>query len=154
MSRQGLGKDFATVTRNRTRGGINEQVNGFLGAVDGLPDVHKRLATVLMYNQDAMKVIDQQDGEKTLFYLDPPYVHSTRTARDAYRYEMQDEKHMGLLAKLRDLQGKFLLSGYHCEIYDDCASMNGWTCHEYETPNHSSSTSTKEIKTECLWSNF
>jgi DNA adenine methylase len=32
----------------------------------------------VILNQPAIEVIRQQDGEATLFYLDPPYLHETR----------------------------------------------------------------------------
>jgi DNA adenine methylase len=48
QSRQGLMKDFATLSRNRTRGRINEQVNAWLSVVEGLPEVHERLKNVLI----------------------------------------------------------------------------------------------------------
>ena len=38
QSRQGLMKDFATLSRNRTRRGMNEQVSSWLTAIEGLPD--------------------------------------------------------------------------------------------------------------------
>ena len=48
QSRQGLMTVFATVTRNRTRGRRNEQVNAWWNVIDGLPDIHERLKNVLI----------------------------------------------------------------------------------------------------------
>ena len=85
MSRGGEGRDFTTPVRTRTRGQKQDQVNAYLSAVDGLPDAHERLRRVLVLNRDAVDVISSEDAEHTLFYLDPPYPHSTRGKADLYR---------------------------------------------------------------------
>ena len=77
QSRAGTFKSFATLSSNRTRRRMNEQASAWLTAIDGLPAVHARLQRVVILNQDALQVIKNQDGEKTLFYLDPPYLAET-----------------------------------------------------------------------------
>ena len=155
QSRQGLGKDFATITRNRTRRGMNEQVSSWLSAVEGLPEVHERLKRVLILNRDALDVIKSQDGPNTLFYLDPPYLQETRIAIKAYgQYEMGVDDHINLLNIIGGIKGKFLLSGYHSPLYDSWASDNGFECLEIEIPNHSSGSKVKRTMTECVWKNF
>ena len=156
QSRQGLGRDFATLSRNRTRRGMNEQVSSWLSAVEGLPEAHERLKRVVILNADALDVIRQQDGKNTLFYCDPPYLHSTRnpSATDAYEHEMTAEQHMELLDVLSYVNGTFQLSGYHSELYDGHATSHGWRCVEFDLPNNASGSKTKERKTECLWMNY
>lgn len=154
QSRQGLGKDFATLSRNRTRRGMNEQVSAWLSAVEGLPEAHERLIRVVILNDDALKVIKQQDGPKTHQYLDPPYLHSTRNTTNDYEYEMTEQQHDELLTMLIDIDGTFQLSGYHSELYDDWAEENGMYCVEFDLPNNASAKKTKERKTECLWMNY
>ncbi len=156
QSRQGLGKDFATLSRTRTRRGMNEQVSSWLSAVEGLPEAHDRLKRVVILNRDALGVIKQQDGEKTLFYLDPPNLHETRSSNEEYgEYEMSKEDHQELLKVLRDgLKGKFMLSGYHSEMYDDSADVCQWRCKEKRIDNKASSAKEKQVKTECLWMNY
>lgn len=70
---------FAPLSRNRTRRGMNEQASAWLTAVEGLPQVHERLKRVVVLNREAENVISEQDGPNTLFYLDPPYLHETRS---------------------------------------------------------------------------
>lgn len=154
QSRQGLGKDFATLSRNRTRRGMNEQVSSWLTAIEGLPEVHERLKRVVILNRDAIDVIKQQDGPRTLFYLDPPYLHSTRSSTGEYEHEMDIDDHSMLLASLCEMKGKFILSGYHNVMYDKTARHFGWRCEEKQIDNKASSAKTKELKTECLWMNF
>lgn len=154
QSRQGLGKDFATLSRNRTRGRRNEQANAWLSVIDGLPEIHERLKGVVILNMDAAEVIKQQDGEHTLFYCDPPYLHETRSSTGEYgEHEMTVDQHDELLRILAHINGKFLLSGYHSPLYDDWARYNRWTCHEKEIDNKASSAKVKVKKTECVWTN-
>jgi DNA adenine methylase len=154
QSRQGLMKDFATLSRNRTRGRINEQVNAWLSVVDGLPDVHERLRKVLILNQDACDVIRKQDGPNTLFYCDPPYVHETRSTTGEYFHEMTEHQHRKLLDVLAGIEGKFMLSGYPSTLYGEWEAKHGWKRHEYLIDNKAASGKVKETKTECLWCNF
>lgn len=154
QSRQGLMKDFATLSRNRTRRGMNEQVSSWLTAVEGLPDVHARLKRVVILNDDALKVIKQQDGPNTLFYLDPPYLHETRVTTSDYQHEMTIEQHHALLELLSGISGKFILSGYPSALYKRFADDNGWRLVETLIDNKASSKKTKEKKTECLWMNY
>lgn len=154
QSRQGLMKDFATLSRNRTRGRINEQVNAWLGVIEGLPDVHQRLRNVVILNQSACDVIRKQDGANTLFYCDPPYVHETRSTTGEYAFEMTEAQHRELLDVLAGITGKFMLSGYPSNLYRHWEVQHGWNRHEFLIDNKASSGKVKETKTECLWCNF
>lgn len=154
QSRQGLGKDFATLSKNRTRRGMNEQVSAWLTAVEGLPEAHERLKRVVILNDDALKVIKQEDSQNTFFYLDPPYLHETRATTGDYEHEMTEEQHSDLLELLDTIEGKFLLSGYHSRLYDIHADACGWVRHEKEIDNKASGKKSKERKVECLWANF
>ena len=152
QSRAGGFRTFAPLTRNRTRRCMNEQASAWLNSVEGLVDVHERLNRVVVLCDDALKTIEQQDGERTLFYLDPPYVHSTRSATDAYQYEMDETAHVELLATVQQCQGHVMLSGYPNELYDRI--LHNWNRHDRKIDNKVSSSSTKRIMTESLWSNF
>lgn len=154
QSRQGLMKDFATMSRTRTRRGMNEQVSSWLTAIDGLPEIHARLKRVVIYNKPAIELIRQQDGPKTLFYCDPPYVHESRTTKNDYQYEMTIHDHEDLLETLATIDGKFILSGYRSELYDDWEHDWDFRRVEKQIDNKASSKKTKDIKTECLWMNF
>jgi len=154
QSRQGLGRDFATLSRRRTRRGMNEQASSWWSAVDGLADAHDRLKRVVILNRDACDVIRQQDGESTLFYLDPPYVHATRTATNAYAFEMDHPAHERLLETLTGVSGHFILSGYPSDLYSRFADRHGWRCVTRSIDNKSSCAKSKAMKTECLWMNF
>ncbi len=155
QSRAGSFKSFATLSRNRTRRGMNEQASAWLNAIDGLPAVHDRLKRVVILHDDALKVIRQQDGPKTLFYLDPPYVHSTRneSSTKAYEYEMSDDEHYKMLNTIRGCRGDVMLSGYDNDIYDVMlVKQCGWTRHDKLIDNKLSNDRVPVI--ESVWANF
>lgn len=154
QSLSGRMKGFAGITRNRTRKGMNEQVSAWLNTIEGLPAVHERLKRVLIRNQPALEVIQKEDGPRTLFYLDPPYLHETRATTDEYEHEMTAEQHGELLAILANLKGRFLLSGYRSVMYDSQAKLCGWTRHDFELPNNSAGGKSKRRMTECVWTNY
>jgi DNA adenine methylase len=74
QSLAGRCEEFATLSRNRVRRGMNEQASAWLTAIEGLPEVHARLRRVVILRQPALTVLRSQDGPNTLFYLDPPYL--------------------------------------------------------------------------------
>lgn len=155
QSRQGLGRDFATMIRNRTRSRMNEHVSAWLSAIEGLEEVHSRFQRVVVMNKDACKLIQQQDGPRTLFYCDPPYVLSTRSTGGEYGpFEMTDEDHVRLLETLAGIKGRFLLSGYPSDLYAEFAAKHEWRRVELLIDNKASSSKKKEKKTECIWMNY
>lgn len=154
MSMAARMRNFTPLSRNRVRRGMNEQAAGWLSSVDGLAEVHARLRRVVILNRDALAVLKEQDGPKTLFYVDPPYLHETRTAKDVYNHEMTAEQHKNLLLALASVKGKFLLSGYQSKLYDLFSRSFGWHCTTFDVPNHSSSGETKPRMAECVWRNY
>lgn len=154
QSRQGLRKGFATTSRSRTRRGMNEQVSSWLAAIEDLPLIHSRLKRVVVFNMNATRLIEQEDSKDTLFYCDPPYLHSTRSSIDAYEHEMDSASHLHLLAVLSYIKGKFMLSGYPSGLYARWAKHHGFTYVDFKLPNNASSKSTKDLKVERVWKNF
>lgn len=154
QSLAGRMKDFATLSRTRTRRNMNEQASAWLTCVEGLPQVHERLKSVVILNRDALDVIRQQDGPHTLFYADPPYLHETRTTTGEYAHEMTYKQHAALLAVLGAIEGKFLLSGYPSELYDGFAAKHDWKRHDFELPNNAAGGATKRRMIEAVWANF
>lgn len=145
---------FAPLSRNRVRRGMNEQASAWITTVDGLPMVHARLRRVVVLNHDALQVISQQDGNKTCYYLDPPYLHETRATTGEYKHEMTAEQHENLLKLLASIEGKFLLSGYDSELYRKYESQNGWHRTAFDLPNNSASGATKRRMQEIIWTNY
>jgi DNA adenine methylase len=144
---------FTGITRTRTRGDRNAEVNAWWNAIDGLPAVHRRLRDVLVLNRPALDLIRGHDGPDTLFYLDPPYLHQTRAATDVYGpHEMSEADHRELLGVLLGCRGKVMLSGYPNDLYD--RALAGWTRHTRDIANHAAGGRKKGRETEELWCNF
>jgi DNA adenine methylase len=152
QSRTGQMREFTSLTRERTRGGRNAEANAWWNAVRGLPAVHERLSGVVILNRPALAVIHSEDKSGTLFYLDPPYLHETRTSTDAYRHEMSEADHRELLDLVKQCRGKVMLSGYPSELYD--TTLAGWNRHTFDIANHAAGGKSKRTMTEVLWCNF
>lgn len=152
QSRAGSFKSFATLSRNRTRSRMNEQASAWLNAVGGLPDVHERLKRVVILCRDAVDVIQQQDGAKTLFYLDPPYLSSTRASSGNYEHEMTEGQHVRLLEVIQGCEASVMMSGYPNELYDEM--LADWERHDFEIDNKVSGTKQKRRMIESVWCNF
>lgn len=152
QSRAGAFKDFATLSRNRTRRQMNEQTSAWWNCVEGLPAVSARLRRVVILNEPALDVIQREDGEKTLFYCDPPYLHETRAATGNYQHEMTESDHRELLTVIKRCQGKVMLSGYPNPLYD--GELAGWSRQDFYIDNKASGGSVKRQMTESVWMNI
>ncbi len=94
---------------------------------DHIASFTERLRGVCIESRPALDLIRQHDAVDTLFYLDPPYVHSTRGMRRrnaAYQFEMTDDDHRDLANVLSEATGMVFLSGYRSGIYDELYA--GW----------------------------
>lgn len=106
-----------------------------------------RLAGVVIENKDARDVIRQHDSPETLFYVDPPYVHSSRSdLGNDYAHELTDDDHRELGEVLQSVSGMVVLSGYHSELYDQ---MFGW----WEKHERASLADGARPRTEVVWLN-
>ncbi len=152
QSRAGKFDSFATLSRNRTRCGMNEQASAWMSAVNGLPAVAQRLRRVVVLGGDALDVIRSQDGDKTLFYCDPPYPHDTRVSTDDYKHEMSIGQHEELLRTINACYGKVMISSYPNELYGNM--LAGWRTADKTIDNKASSAKQKPRKTERVWMNF
>ena len=150
----GRGESFS-FTRHRVRRGMADVVSGYLSAIEEeLPAIVERLRTVQVVCRPAVEVIRTWDGPETLFYCDPPYLHSTRKmgSRSIYGCEMSDDDHRELAGVLRGCRGRVVLSGYPSPLYDEL--YEGWRRVEYDRANHAAGGEVKERKRETLWLNW
>lgn len=106
----------------------------------------KRLLPVQIENRDALQLIRELDSEETLFYLDPPYVFSTRTTSKAYSHEMSNNDHREFAELLHGLKGFVVLSGYPSKIYEELFESKGW-----QRVDRLAVVMGGRKKTECLW---
>lgn len=113
-----------------------------------IPALVERLRGVVIESRDAVEVIKHQDGPDTLHYVDPPYVHSTRSVgvdkRKAYRHEMTDAQHRALAEVLRGTKGAVVLSGYRCDLYDELYG-------DWQRVDRAAMADGARKRIECLW---
>lgn len=156
LSFQGYGSD--AVTRGYTTGFRAKFSNGrvlpsqaWASWTDAIPAFTSRLRGVLIEQADAMVVMTRLDQPTTLHYVDPPYLHETRSAkasknRHGYRHEMSRKQHAELLRFLKSLQGYVIVSGYPSPLYDK--ALKGWQ--RVETPALADGA---RGRTEVIWLN-
>lgn len=121
---------------------------------DSIPMFTRRLKGVVIENCDALELIPRMDGPGALFFLDPPYVHSTRSSlagrsskTHGYRHELTDEQHRELAGVLHAVDGMVVLSGYPCDLYDQ-ALYADWERFERRHPAEGG-----RMRTEVVWLN-
>lgn len=110
--------------------------------------LHRYLESVF---QGLRAIIQRYDMPETLFYLDPPYVRSTRTVRwshISYMHEMDDNQHVQLTETLRSIQGMAIISGYPSELYREL--YRGWQQVTTQARINTVRNGGK-LATECLW---
>lgn len=87
----------------------------------------ERLQGVIIEKREYQQIIDNYDTKETLFYADPPYMHSTRNMKRgnaSYVHEMTDSDHIEMAEKLKKAKGMVVVSGYDTELYNQLFS--GW----------------------------
>jgi DNA adenine methylase len=135
--------------RNTSRSGMSGVVSRWLGGVPDLGPIAERLARVQIENRPALDVIRLYDDSETLFYCDPPYLHSTRGDAKAYGYEMCEAEHRELAVMLRSVKGKAAISGYRNDLMDRL--YRGWR--RFDAPERACH-STKGMRQESVWMNY
>jgi len=137
--------------KNTSRAGMSGVVSRWLGGVEALPCIAERLLRVQIENRPAVDVIKLYDSSTTLFYCDPPYVHSTRGDSKAYSCEMTDEQHVELAEALNAVEGMVAFSNYECDLLENLYPSPKWFKHvSPPKTNHA----TKGTRTEVLWTNY
>lgn len=152
MSRGGMKKAFAW--SDRLRGGQPGDVNAWETMLEELPKISERVQGTIMLCRNVFEILKTWDEDDTFFYLDPPYLHTTRSegATDVYENEMSLDDHLNLIHVVKSIRGKVLISGYASPIYS--RGLKGWRYKKKNVPNHSGQGKTKERRLEYLWMNY
>lgn len=139
-----------------SRRGMSSSVSRFLHLPETVAQVGIRLKSVQVEHMPALDVIEKYDTADTLFYLDPPYAPETRNGSDVYRFEMTLDDHRALLVKIKACTGRWLISGYDCELYQN--ELAGLRRVEREVTCRSNITNrgaaSKPKRTEVAWMNY
>lgn len=128
----------------RHRSGGHSKAHEWANYPRSLAAVSRRLQGVIIECRDAIDVIRAQDCPDVLFFVDPPYVPSTRS-KSGYRCELDEAGHIALLEQLRSVQGMVVLAGYPSDLYD--RMLPGWR--RVERPHHAAGSLRQ--RTEVLW---
>ena len=132
-----------------SRAGMSGSVSRWLGSVDGLVNIAVRLQRVQIENAPAIEVVQRYDTPETLFYIDPPYVHSARGDTSAYGFEMTDAEHRELAEALATIRGRAVVSGYRSDLYDEL--FRDW---ERVDARERRASSVGTMRQELAWLNF
>lgn len=92
-------------------------------------------------------VSDDFMDKRSLIYVDPPYVQSSRKSdRPLYGHELTDNDHIRLLDTLKSLPCMIQISGYPSELYAN--ALRGWRRIEFQAQTR------QGTATEMLWMNY
>jgi len=116
--------------------GMAGSASSWLSRIDKLPEWHRRLQRIQVDCCDALKCIRYWDSPDTGFYLDPPYPHETRTAKNEYAHEQPLQFHADLVDVLLGIQGQATLSCYWHEVYQPLLDA-GWLRKDVEVTANS-----------------
>ena len=137
--------------KNTSRRGMSGVISRWFGGTVALSDIAERLLRVQIENRPAIEVIKLYDSPQTLFYCDPPYIHKTRGDAKAYSNEMDDQDHRELSKVLNSVQGLVAVSNYDCDFMNRLYPAKKWL---KTTGPKKTIHSTKDIRTEVLWTNY
>lgn len=137
--------------KDTSRGGMSGVVSRWLGGVDALDDIAKRLIRVQIENRPAVDMLRLYDSKQTLFYCDPPYLHATRGDSKAYGFEMDLSQHREFAEAANECKGMVAVSGYDHPLMAELFPADRWvkTLGEDRTIH-----STKGKRQEVLWTNY
>ena len=137
--------------KNTSRRGMSGVISRWLGGITSLPEIAERLLRVQIENRPAIEVIKLYDSPKTLFYCDPPYIHSTRGDARSYSNEMSNKEHKELAKVLNSVKGLVAISNYDCDLMKNLYPKRKW----FKTTGPKKVIhSTKDMRVENLWTNY
>lgn len=147
-SHNGIGGfSLNTVIRRK----MSKSDTDLLSCIDRLPELHQRLSSLIVLNQNGIDLIEKYNRENVFIYADPPYDHSTRTSV-RYKVDMDRAEHLKFISTCINSKAKILISGYDCEIYDTLVN-NGFTKINFDVKTIDGNGKPK-TKVETLWKNY
>jgi DNA adenine methylase len=116
--------------------------------------VAERFRGVVIENIPAIDLMARIDGPATLFYIDPPYLPSTRSKGNrrrgagfhVYEHELTEQDHIALLTFLLEIEGMVVISGYPSALYDE--TLIGW-----RRVSKKAYADGARVRTEVIWIN-
>jgi len=146
MSYGGMGEQWSWSVSD-SRLGMANSVRRWQAGAERFDSIHKRLRRVQIEQSDWRILLSRYDSPRTLFYLDPPYIPATRIG-GSYSYELSQDDHEDIVARLLGIEGMAVISGYVHEAYEPLEAA-GWVKHSFNLPAFTSDKRTR--RSECLW---
>lgn len=140
---------FSVTTSNRNMSGA---VSAWLSAFENMPAAFDRFRTVQVESRDWRKILEIYDTPDTFFYLDPPYVLSTRSY-EVYEHEIYDKDHKDLIDAVQSLSGKVMISGYDNDLYKKFDSSI-WKRVDFDASCCTLKVGSGRDRIESLWMNY
>lgn len=97
---------------------------------------HERLQGAYIDAMDGIQCMQYWDRENAVFYVDPPYVHSTRKNSTYYFNELDDSYHEKLIDVLLTVKGHCVVSSYPNDLYDRLVRSGIYKKVEFKTASH------------------
>ena len=111
--------------KDRTASRVSECLSRWLNHLDRISLSSQRFKRIEIENKPAIEIINKYDSGDVLFYIDPPYVSDVRldTGKAIYgSYEMDDDDHKQLAEFLGKINGRVVVSGHDCDLYNEIYS--------------------------------
>lgn len=136
---------------DRIRRGMPEYISAYQSAIESLPSISQRIKNIEFVCDDYIEYIMWSDHVNFCAYIDPPYMHVTRSSCRPYgEYEYSDKDHLKLLYFItKCCKGLTYISGYESSLYNK--ELAGYKKYSWEVANSSSQLKIKPRKRECLW---
>jgi len=121
----------------------------YANKLDKLKQVRERLRKVIVEHLDFEECIRKYDTPDTLFFLDPPYLN----VEHYYKHGFTIEDHKRLLNLLPTIKGKFILTTYRNELYEN--ALRNFYCLTVSNVKCSAASMEKKDRVEeCIYTNF
>jgi len=119
--------------------------------IDRIGEFAERLRHVQIDCDDWRRILERYDRPEVTFYLDPPYLPSTRKS-GTYANELTEDDHHELVERLLGLNASVVLSGYDSPLYGRLDS-SGFERYEYEVHLAAAKTidTARDRRTEVIW---
>jgi DNA adenine methylase len=130
----------------------NTRAPKWWSGIEFISAIHKRLSHVQIENIDYRAILTKYDTDQTVFYLDPPYTHDSRSEDISYTHEISAQDHDELVMRLLECQGSCILSGYETSIYRPL-ELAGWKRLVIPSRTSIGPTSQGEYRNEIIWHN-
>ena len=135
---------------------VTKSAMPFFNKIKNLPLIHDRLKNVIIENLDYEEIFKKYDDSNTFFYLDPPYYGYEKEGYYELNFSVED--HKNLLNLIKKLKGKWMLSGYDNELYQE--ELKEYNRYEFEVvkTSYGITSLSKEKKRpngkEVIWFNY